>query len=84
MFLLYTAEILPPPLRCVCLDDKERWSPQQLLKHSFINPQPKMPLVEQSPEGEFGLPAFPVCLFVLIGSHYVVQARPLGLAASAS
>ena len=39
-------------LRCVCLDDKERWSAQQLLKHSFINPQPKMSLLEQSPEGE--------------------------------
>ncbi|XP_045387205.1 eIF-2-alpha kinase GCN2 isoform X6 [Lemur catta] len=40
--------------RCVCLDDKERWSPQQLLKHRFINPQPKMPLVEQSPEDSGG------------------------------
>lgn len=51
--LLCVAEILSPlSLRCVCLDDKERWSPQQLLKHSFINPQPKTPLLEQSPEGE--------------------------------
>ncbi|XP_026643675.1 eIF-2-alpha kinase GCN2 isoform X2 [Microtus ochrogaster] len=40
--------------KCVCLDDKERWSPQQLLKHSFINPQPKVPLVEQSPEDSGG------------------------------
>ncbi|KAM9202214.1 eIF-2-alpha kinase GCN2 isoform 2-T2 [Dugong dugon] len=40
--------------KCVCLDDKERWSPQQLLKHSFINPQPKMPLLEQSPEDSGG------------------------------
>ncbi|XP_029423769.1 eIF-2-alpha kinase GCN2 isoform X2 [Nannospalax galili] len=40
--------------KCVCLDDKERWNPQQLLKHSFINPQPKMPLVEQSPEDSGG------------------------------
>ncbi|XP_057398022.1 eIF-2-alpha kinase GCN2 isoform X2 [Balaenoptera acutorostrata] len=40
--------------RCVCLDDKERWSPQQLLKHSFINPQPKIPLLEQSPEDSGG------------------------------
>ncbi|KAM5241037.1 eIF-2-alpha kinase GCN2 isoform 2-T2 [Hipposideros larvatus] len=40
--------------KCVCLDDKERWSPQQLLKHSFINPQPKMPLMEQSPEDSGG------------------------------
>uniref|UniRef100_A0A8D1R4L6 non-specific serine/threonine protein kinase n=1 Tax=Sus scrofa TaxID=9823 RepID=A0A8D1R4L6_PIG len=40
--------------KCVCLDDKERWNPQQLLKHSFINPQPKMPLLEQSPEDSGG------------------------------
>ncbi|XP_012865461.1 PREDICTED: eukaryotic translation initiation factor 2-alpha kinase 4 [Dipodomys ordii] len=40
--------------KCVCLDDKDRWTPQQLLKHSFINPQPKMPLVEQSPEDSGG------------------------------
>ncbi|XP_014390336.1 PREDICTED: eukaryotic translation initiation factor 2-alpha kinase 4 [Myotis brandtii] len=39
--------------KCVCLDDKERWSPQQLLKHSFINPQPKTSLLEQNPE-DFG------------------------------
>lgn len=39
-------------LRCVCLDDKERWTTPQLLKHSFLNPQPKAPLMEQSPEGE--------------------------------
>ncbi|XP_060031085.1 eIF-2-alpha kinase GCN2 isoform X2 [Erinaceus europaeus] len=40
--------------KCVCLDDKERWSPQQLLKHSFINPQPKTTLLEQSPEDSGG------------------------------
>ncbi|KAF6129829.1 eukaryotic translation initiation factor 2 alpha kinase 4 [Phyllostomus discolor] len=40
--------------KCVCLDDKERWSPQQLLQHSFINPQPKMPLLEPSPEDSAG------------------------------
>ncbi|KAM7159039.1 eIF-2-alpha kinase GCN2 isoform 2-T2 [Molossus nigricans] len=40
--------------KCVCLDDKERWSPQQLMKHSFINPQPKLPLLEQSPEDSGG------------------------------
>ncbi|XP_006883089.1 PREDICTED: eukaryotic translation initiation factor 2-alpha kinase 4 [Elephantulus edwardii] len=40
--------------KCVCLDDKERWSPQQLLKHSFINPQPKTPLLDQSPEDSGG------------------------------
>ncbi|XP_075388029.1 eIF-2-alpha kinase GCN2 [Tenrec ecaudatus] len=40
--------------KCVCLDDKERWSPQQLLRHSFINPQPKPPLLDQSPEDSGG------------------------------
>uniref|UniRef100_A0A452UB46 eIF-2-alpha kinase GCN2 n=1 Tax=Ursus maritimus TaxID=29073 RepID=A0A452UB46_URSMA len=40
--------------KCVCLDDKERWSAQQLLKHSFISPQPKMSLLEQSPEDSGG------------------------------
>ncbi|KAM8783920.1 eIF-2-alpha kinase GCN2 isoform 4-T6 [Rhynchonycteris naso] len=40
--------------KCVCLDDKERWSPQQLLKHSFVNPQSKVPLLEQSPEDSGG------------------------------
>ncbi|KAI5771207.1 EIF2AK4 [Gulo gulo luscus] len=40
--------------KCVCLDDKERWGAQQLLKHSFINPQPKMSLLEQSPEDSGG------------------------------
>ncbi|XP_031807936.1 eIF-2-alpha kinase GCN2 isoform X2 [Sarcophilus harrisii] len=42
--------------KCVCLDDKERWSPQQLLKHEFINPpQLKVPLIEESPEDSGGL-----------------------------
>ncbi|XP_032273933.1 eIF-2-alpha kinase GCN2 isoform X3 [Phoca vitulina] len=40
--------------KCVCLDDKERWNAQQLLKHSFISPQPKMSLLEQSPEDSGG------------------------------
>eukprot|EP00061_Rhincodon_typus_P018638 g47880.t1 len=25
--------------KCVCLEDKARWSPQQLLEHSFVKPQ---------------------------------------------
>uniref|UniRef100_A0A5F8HFI8 eIF-2-alpha kinase GCN2 n=1 Tax=Monodelphis domestica TaxID=13616 RepID=A0A5F8HFI8_MONDO len=42
--------------KCVCLDDKERWSPQQLLKHKFIKPpQLKVPLIEESPEDSGGL-----------------------------
>nr|XP_056707847.1 eIF-2-alpha kinase GCN2 [Euleptes europaea] len=36
--------------KCVCLEDKERWSPQQLLQHTFINPpQMKTPVMEESP-----------------------------------
>uniref|UniRef100_A0A672V586 eIF-2-alpha kinase GCN2 n=1 Tax=Strigops habroptila TaxID=2489341 RepID=A0A672V586_STRHB len=35
--------------RCVCLEDKERWTPQQLLQHSFINiPQMKTPVAEEN------------------------------------
>ncbi|KAM5235707.1 eIF-2-alpha kinase GCN2 [Ctenodactylus gundi] len=40
--------------KCVCLDDKERWGPQQLLRHGFISPQPKTPLAEQSPDDSGG------------------------------
>ncbi|ETE69773.1 Eukaryotic translation initiation factor 2-alpha kinase 4, partial [Ophiophagus hannah] len=37
--------------KCVCLEDKERWSPQQLLQHSFINPPlVKAPILEESPD----------------------------------
>lgn len=40
-------------LRCVCLEDKERWSTQQLLQHIFIiSPQVKVPLMEESPDGK--------------------------------
>ncbi|KAM4664527.1 eIF-2-alpha kinase GCN2 [Discoglossus pictus] len=42
--------------KCVCLEDKERWSPQQLLNHSFINPPPpKCPVSEESPEDFTGV-----------------------------
>lgn len=65
---LCVAEILSSfSPRCVCLDDKERWSPQQLLKHSFINPQPKMPFLEQSPEGE----SFTIIFDTLLNINYL-------------
>ncbi|XP_066486754.1 eIF-2-alpha kinase GCN2 isoform X2 [Tiliqua scincoides] len=42
--------------KCVCLEDKERWSTQQLLQHIFINPpQMKMPLMEESPDDSAGI-----------------------------
>ncbi|XP_062973789.1 eIF-2-alpha kinase GCN2 [Elgaria multicarinata webbii] len=42
--------------KCVCLEDKERWSPQQLLKHNFLNPpQIKIPVTEESPEDSAGI-----------------------------
>ncbi|XP_018086600.1 eIF-2-alpha kinase GCN2 isoform X2 [Xenopus laevis] len=35
--------------KCVCLEDKERWTTQQLLSHSFLNPPPeKSPVTEES------------------------------------
>ncbi|XP_033000891.1 eIF-2-alpha kinase GCN2 isoform X1 [Lacerta agilis] len=40
--------------KCVCLEDKERWSPQQLLQHSFINP-PQVVVMEESPEDSTGI-----------------------------
>ncbi|XP_075049500.1 eIF-2-alpha kinase GCN2 [Mixophyes fleayi] len=41
---------------CVCLEDKERWSAQQLLAHSFINPPPqKCSESEESPEDYTGV-----------------------------
>nr|DBA14331.1 TPA: hypothetical protein GDO54_005319 [Pyxicephalus adspersus] len=40
---------------CVCLEDKERWSTQQLLDHSFINPPPQCSLTEESPEDYTGV-----------------------------
>lgn len=39
--------------RCVCLEDKERWTPQQLLQHSFINiPRIKIPVAEENLDGK--------------------------------
>uniref|UniRef100_A0A8V0ZSX6 non-specific serine/threonine protein kinase n=1 Tax=Gallus gallus TaxID=9031 RepID=A0A8V0ZSX6_CHICK len=38
--------------KCVCLEDKERWTPQQLLQHSFINiPRMKIPVAEENLDG---------------------------------
>ncbi|XP_072120701.1 eIF-2-alpha kinase GCN2 isoform X3 [Mobula birostris] len=43
--------------KCVCLEDKARWNPHQLLQHSFIKPPvPRAPSCgnEESPEGLAG------------------------------
>ncbi|EMP26779.1 Eukaryotic translation initiation factor 2-alpha kinase 4 [Chelonia mydas] len=65
--------------KCVCLEDKERWSPQQLLQHSFINPpQMKIPVVEENPDGkEFSLFCYTLALSnvqnKLDGCYYAVK-----------
>ncbi|KAM6074579.1 eIF-2-alpha kinase GCN2 isoform 1-T1 [Chlamydotis macqueenii] len=42
--------------KCVCLEDKERWTPQQLLQHSFINiPRMKMPVAEENLDDSAGI-----------------------------
>ncbi|XP_035395192.1 eIF-2-alpha kinase GCN2 isoform X2 [Cygnus atratus] len=42
--------------KCVCLEDKERWTPQQLLQHSFINiPQMKTPVAEENLDDSAGV-----------------------------
>ncbi|XP_071971670.1 eIF-2-alpha kinase GCN2 [Engystomops pustulosus] len=42
--------------KCVCLEDKERWSTQQLLGHSFVNPPPqKYSMSEESPDDYTGV-----------------------------
>ncbi|NXG12661.1 E2AK4 kinase, partial [Sakesphorus luctuosus] len=51
---------LPPDFqdflgKCVCLEDKERWTPQQLLQHSFINiPRLKVPVAEENLDDSAG------------------------------
>ncbi|GCB64856.1 hypothetical protein scyTo_0007595 [Scyliorhinus torazame] len=43
--------------KCVCLEDKARWSPQQLLEHSFVKPPlvpAPSPSNEDSPEDSAG------------------------------
>ncbi|XP_078419056.1 eIF-2-alpha kinase GCN2 isoform X2 [Cetorhinus maximus] len=43
--------------KCVCLEDKARWSPQQLLEHSFVKPplvHAPSPCNEDSPEDSAG------------------------------
>uniref|UniRef100_A0A8C5Q8M5 eIF-2-alpha kinase GCN2 n=1 Tax=Leptobrachium leishanense TaxID=445787 RepID=A0A8C5Q8M5_9ANUR len=42
--------------KCVCLEDKERWTTQQLLDHSYLNPPPqKTPVSDDSPDDSTGV-----------------------------
>ncbi|KAM4779677.1 eIF-2-alpha kinase GCN2 isoform 1-T1 [Cyanocitta cristata] len=42
--------------KCVCLEDKERWTPQQLLQHSFINiPRIKIPVADENLDDSAGI-----------------------------
>ncbi|NXP47980.1 E2AK4 kinase, partial [Heliornis fulica] len=42
--------------KCVCLEDKGRWTPQQLLQHSFINiPRMKIPVAEENLDDSAGI-----------------------------
>ncbi|KAM3917996.1 eIF-2-alpha kinase GCN2 [Leptodactylus fuscus] len=38
---------------CVCLEDKERWSTQQLLGHSFINPPPQKCSISEESQDDY-------------------------------
>ncbi|KAM4690200.1 eIF-2-alpha kinase GCN2 [Rhinophrynus dorsalis] len=39
--------------KCVCLEDKERWTAQQLLSHSFVNPPPERSPVSEETSDDF-------------------------------
>ncbi|KAG8449508.1 hypothetical protein GDO86_016233 [Hymenochirus boettgeri] len=39
--------------KCVCLEDKERWTTQQLLSHSFINPPPEKSAVSEETSEDY-------------------------------
>ncbi|XP_068018973.1 eIF-2-alpha kinase GCN2 isoform X2 [Melanerpes formicivorus] len=42
--------------KCVCLEDKARWTPQQLLQHSFVNiAQMKIPVAEENLDDSAGM-----------------------------
>ncbi|XP_006275944.1 eIF-2-alpha kinase GCN2 [Alligator mississippiensis] len=57
--------------KCVCLEDKERWSPQQLLQHSFIHSsQMKIPVAEENADDSAGID----CLETVIPSGQVSNA----------
>ncbi|KAI6068074.1 EIF-2-alpha kinase GCN2 [Aix galericulata] len=57
--------------KCVCLEDKERWTPQQLLQHSFINiPQMKTPVAEENVDDSAGVD----CMETVVPSSQISSA----------
>ncbi|XP_065542743.1 eIF-2-alpha kinase GCN2 isoform X2 [Lathamus discolor] len=57
--------------RCVCLEDKERWTPQQLLQHSFINiPRMKTPVAEENLDDSAGID----CIETVVPSSQISSA----------
>ncbi|XP_035182470.1 eIF-2-alpha kinase GCN2 isoform X2 [Oxyura jamaicensis] len=57
--------------KCVCLEDKERWTPQQLLQHSFINiPQMKTPVAEENLDDSAGVD----CIETVVPSSQISSA----------
>ncbi|XP_014797277.1 PREDICTED: eukaryotic translation initiation factor 2-alpha kinase 4 isoform X1 [Calidris pugnax] len=57
--------------KCVCLEDKERWTPQQLLQHSFINiPQMKIPVAEENLDDSAGID----CIETVVPSSQISSA----------
>uniref|UniRef100_A0A8C3N2Y5 non-specific serine/threonine protein kinase n=2 Tax=Geospiza parvula TaxID=87175 RepID=A0A8C3N2Y5_GEOPR len=57
--------------KCVCLEDKERWTPQQLLQHSFINiPRIKIPVAEENLDDSAGID----CMETVVPSSQISSA----------
>uniref|UniRef100_A0A8B9VFE5 eIF-2-alpha kinase GCN2 n=1 Tax=Anas zonorhyncha TaxID=75864 RepID=A0A8B9VFE5_9AVES len=57
--------------KCVCLEDKERWTPQQLLQHSFVNiPQMKTPVAEENLDDSAGVD----CMETVVPSSQISSA----------
>uniref|UniRef100_A0A8C0AW68 eIF-2-alpha kinase GCN2 n=1 Tax=Buteo japonicus TaxID=224669 RepID=A0A8C0AW68_9AVES len=57
--------------KCVCLEDKERWTPQQLLQHSFINiPRMKIPVAEENLDDSAGID----CIETVVPSSQISSA----------
>ncbi|OXB65692.1 hypothetical protein ASZ78_015443 [Callipepla squamata] len=57
--------------KCVCLEDKERWTPQQLLQHSFINiPRMKIPVAEENLDDSAGVD----CIETVVPSSQISSA----------
>uniref|UniRef100_A0A8C4VG92 eIF-2-alpha kinase GCN2 n=1 Tax=Falco tinnunculus TaxID=100819 RepID=A0A8C4VG92_FALTI len=57
--------------KCICLEDKERWTPQQLLQHSFINiPRIKTPVAEENLDDLAGID----CIETVVPSSQISSA----------